>query len=122
MELKEGMYARIDNDFRSICVGIGKITKIAGDIVYVQKREDMSVFCFKDQIEKASFNLINLVEVGDYINGEKVTSAEAVYEMDNERYLGFGNYDRYICESKQIKNIVTKEQFDLMKYVAEGDK
>lgn len=67
-------------------------------------------------------NLINLIEVGDYVNGEKVTSAEPVDEKDTDRYLGFGNYDYYIHTSEDIKNIVTKEQFNACKYVVERDK
>ena len=66
-------------------------------------------------------NLIDLIEVGDYVNGEKVTSAEPVDEKDTDRYLGFGNYDYYIHTSEDIKNIVTKEQFNSMKYVVERD-
>lgn len=82
--------------------------------------ENETVF-FSD-IEKASFNLIELIEVGDYVNGEKVTSAEPVDEKDTERYLGFGDYDYYIHTSEDIKSVVTKEQFEAMKYVVERDK
>lgn len=66
-------------------------------------------------------NLIDLIEVGDYVNGEKVTSAEPVDEKDTDRYLGFGNYDYYIHTSEDIKSVVTKEQFNACKYVVERD-
>ena len=74
-------------------------------------------------IEKEpSFDLIDLIEVGDYVNGNKVTSCEPVDDKDTERYLGFGDYDYYIHTSEDIKDIVTKEQFEACKYVVERDK
>ena len=77
---------------------------------------------FFSEIEKASFNIIDLIEVGDYVNGEKVTSAEPVDKNDTDRYLGFGDYDYYIHDNEDIKDVVTKEQFEAMKYVVERDK
>ena len=57
---------------------------------------------------KSSPNIIDLIEVGDYVNGEKVT--------DKFDYLlAFGNNDYYKNEN-EIKNIVTKEQFEEMEY------
>lgn len=76
---------------------------------------------FEGKILKASFNIINLIKVGDYVNGEKVTSVEPVDEKDTERYLGFGDYDYYIHTSEDIKDVVTKEQFNACKYVVERD-
>ena len=59
-------------------------------------------------IVKSSPNIINLIEVGDYVNGEKVT--------DKFDYLlVFGNADYYKNE-RDIKSIVTKEQFESMEY------
>lgn len=83
---------------------------------------DDYIFIGDDDILKVSFNIIDLIEVGDYVNGEKVTSVEPVDEKDTERYLGFGDYDYYIHASEDIKNILTKEQFNACKYVIERDK
>lgn len=58
---------------------------------------------------KSSPNIIDLIEVGDYVNGEKVTSAE-------NGYLAFGDYDYYITAVEEIKSIITKEQFSQMEY------
>ena len=79
-------------------------------------------FVFEDEIAKYSNNIINLIKVGDYVNGEKVTSAEPVDKNDTDRYLGFGDYDYYIHDNEDIKDVVTKEQFNSMKYVVERDK
>ena len=71
---------------------------------------------------KASYNIIDLIEVGDYVNGLKVSSVGGTY---------YGRKDKAIycdyCENKEtgkwtmiyddeIKSIVTKEQFESMKY------
>ena len=117
MKLKKGMYIRYLGNIDKILVVIIDENNPNLNKVYA---ENETVF-FSD-IEKASFNLIELIEVGDYVNGEKVTSAEPVDEKDTERYLGFGDYDYYIHTSEDIKSVVTKEQFEAMKYVVERDK
>ena len=114
MKIEKGMYIRqLD--------GINKVLEVLIDKnnsnlnrVYVENKT-----VFFDEIENASFNLIDLIELGDYVNGEKVTSAEPVDKNDTDRYLGFGDYDYYICDSEDIKDIVTKEQFNDCKYVVE---
>lgn len=123
MKLKEGMYVRTEE---------GEISKI--EWITVQRWEGLkntieASFYLenKESLEyprdnfKASENIIDLIEVGDYVNGEKVTSAEPVDKNDNDRYLGFGDYDYYIHTSEDIKDVVTKEQFESMKYIVERD-
>ncbi len=131
MELKKGMYVRINNDFRLIYVGIGRITKIVDDTVYIQIR-DMSVSFPKDQIEKASFNLIDLIEVGDYVNEMKVEEVNNNLSEHKgicnclDTYLWYINeldeFEEIVIFENDIKSVVTKEQFDLMKYVVEDEK
>ena len=68
-------------------------------------------------ITKHSPNLIDLIEVGDYINGHKIVS-EIWGEDDNDLYFEIeGSYHKatYIGE-KDIKSIVTKEQFKNIEY------
>ena len=123
MELKKGMYVRTKK-------GIGRVTEYTkhkswGYIVKVLGQYSCYTHTSNGELSdviKASYNLIDLIEVGDYVNGEKVTSAEPVDKKDIERYLGFGDYDYYIHTSEDIKDVVTKEQFDSMKYVVEKDK
>ena len=112
MKLKKGMYIRY----------LGNIDKILAVIIDENNPNLNRVYAenetvFFSEIEKASFNLIDLIEIGDYVNGEKVTSADPI-----ERYLGFGDYDYYIHDNEDIKDVVTKEQFNSCKYVVERDK
>lgn len=62
-------------------------------------------------IANASYNIIDLVEVGDYVNGVEVIGKE--FDNFNKEYLQCGVGDYVICtfEVKDIKTILTKEQF-----------
>lgn len=75
---------------------------------------------------KHSKNIIDLVEVGDYVNGKKVKQI-AMFE-------GFPDYPKLIftdkkylipgetIENKDIKTIVTHEQFENIEYKVEEEK
>ena len=59
------------------------------------------------KILKHSENIIDLIEVGDYVNSELITQAK--YDL-------FINSDFKEKYAKNIKSIVTKEQFEIIKY------
>jgi hypothetical protein len=61
---------------------------------------------------KSSPNIIDLIEVGDYVNGNKVLDREdyLLWVFDNEEQ------DTLYYNEEDIKSIVTKEQFESMKY------
>ena len=71
-------------------------------IVFFYDREDITI---------ASFNIIDLIEVGDYINGEKVI-------LKNDGYIEIGTTNDYIGfnNDELVKSIVTKVQFESMSY------
>ena len=124
MKLEVGMYVRTKD---------GKIAKF---IKYDEEdKEELitdyyeySTIWIKDVIE-ASHNIIDLIEVGDYVNGSKVVDisiigkdkekwvwVEQTEDTDNkygDDYVGYNN--------EQIKSIVTKEEFKAMEYRL-GDK
>ena len=70
-------------------------------------------------IKKHSFNIIDLIEEGDYVNGNEIA-----LEAPNPDPLCdpiYGYFDRYgelvgIIENEDIKSIVTKEQFKSIEY------
>ena len=117
MEISKGMYIR----FNGFISKIGHINISKKGNTYVQFKQPNGLLAHTriENIDKPSFNIIDLIEVGDYVNGEKVTSAEPIDKNDTDRYLGFGDYDYYIHDSEDIENVVTKEQFNSMKYVVE---
>lgn len=85
-------------------------------------------YCFTDEeykniVKKHSPNIIDLIEVGDYVNGYKVydISTEYLVDINKEGKIlhiekeGFINAT--ITEGKdEIKSICTKEQFELVEY------
>ena len=70
-------------------------------------------------IKSHSFNIIDLIEEGDYVNGNEIA-----LEAPNPDPLCdpiYGYFDRYgelvgIIENEDIKSIVTKEQFKSAEY------
>ena len=98
MKLEVGMYVRTIN---------GKIWIITSQQAISGHRKD---------IINASYNIMDLIEVGDYINGMKVT--KICFDKDGEKILTVSCYLELV--NKDIKSIVTKEQFESIKYSLEG--
>ena len=72
-----------------------------------------------ETIVKASHNTTDLIEVGDYVNGKKVTST-MIKMRDEQGVFGLPNYYGTFVEEIPIKSIVTKEQFKSMEYKVGG--
>ena len=83
-----------------------------------------------DEILKASYNIIDILEVGDYLNGFKVSKIE---RYDTNTIIKIGNSTFNVLEGEKIytpsydnnngygkieklKSIVTKEQMEQMAY------
>ena len=114
MEIKEGMYVRTKQG------KIGKIIDInlgQEEKRYILDSSSVYIYCEED-ISKASHNIIDLIEVGDYVNGNRVDFTNSNNKLSYEdKCIGFydGNGDITLFE-KDIKSIVTKEQFESMSY------
>ena len=67
---------------------------------------------FDEVIAKHSKNIIDLVEVGDYVNGKLIHKID---KGKNYCYLYYGNCKTFV--DYQIKSIVTKEQYKSVEYV-----
>ena len=97
------------NDFREPSMKYGVEASYLKDIMFIGD----------DDILKASHNIIDLIEVGDYVNGSKVIEIEKDYKfMDNEirDILWLDNKRNNAVWKETIKSIVTKEQFSSMAY------
>ena len=125
MKLETGMYCRYNNFQNKI-----KIAKIKG----IQKADEVFQYDYinfdnddgelETNIIKASYNIIDILEKGDYVNGSKVIDisiigkdkekwvwVEQTEDNDNkygDDYVGYNN--------EQIKSIVTKEQMEQIAY------
>ena len=125
-KLEVGMYVRFNYHRVTVPIQISKIKeKHYEDIErYHYYLTDNGLVISEAQILKASHNIIDLIEVGDYVNGSKVVDisiigkdkekwvwVEQMEDTDNkygDDYVGYNN--------EQIKSIVTKEQFESMSY------
>lgn len=122
MELKVGMYVRF-KDKR----GIQYIRKIISVNTEKPERRYAAIYIDKDAnncngvslkniVGEPSFDLIDLIEVGDFVNNKMVNRIEKNYIVVNEIWNG-----RELIRNDEIKSIVTKEEFESRKYVVERD-
>ena len=104
LELKENMY------YRTYSGSINKITSIKD---YNEREYLLNGFYInKATIKKASYNIIDILEVGDYVNGHRVE------EINFEDKEIFTNSEYYcgIVEFCNIKSVITREQMEQMAY------
>ena len=111
---KDGYIYKIEDgeEFYEDCVdvGIGTIPDVDG--IWIDKEHFQYVD--KREIVKSSPNIIDLIEVGDYVNGLKVIQ---MYSPEGKYTLWIKLSDNtFIDNSKDIKSIVTKEQFEQISY------
>lgn len=133
MKLEVGMYVRF-KDKRGIEY-IRKITSVndtypdklyAG--IYIDKEANNSTGVSLKNIIKASFNITDLIEEGDYVNGLRIEKNKYGELYTSYTYYGgdIGKqcevYTNWLKEFKEdmIYNIVTKEQFEQMSYRLEN--
>lgn len=109
------------NDYvRTETGDIGKIIS-EGIVNFLNKRHIYKNFneLKKDKdIIKSSSNIIDVIEVGDYVNGQQVCLIDDEYIVDDEIKTVFftnKNYSFAMFE-EDIKSIVTKEQFENIQY------
>ena len=86
---------------------------------------------YEEDIEKSSPNIIDLIEVGDYVNGWPVVKHAHTGDLYTTYVYvggkGFTTFEDYCTELKTededfIESIVTKEQFEAMEYKVGVDK
>ena len=110
-EIKPNMYVRTNEGIRKIIEDYDEGYELDKNLHYLYPEgHDL----YKDDLEeldiKASYNIIDLIEVGDYVNDELVKSIEV------DSYKDYAINNGYWCKQEEIKSIVTKEQFESMKY------
>lgn len=128
MKLEVGMYVRTENGV------IEKVNRIYdrhstdnivvwlngygdGQSVFIDDFEEIKFLSINSRgfIKKEpSFNIIDLIEVGDYVNGYMVRGTSV-------STLLLDNFNMIQIDEEDIKSIVTKEQFKSMSYRVERD-
>ena len=114
MKLEVGMYCRYNNFQNKI-----KIAKIKG----IQKADEVFQYDYinfdnadgelETNIIKASYNIIDILEEGDYVNGRKIVDIfyDAIDNVMNICVLGSIVYD-----NNEVKSVITHEQMERMAY------
>ena len=122
MELKVGMYVRTKKGIERIKLIEENFMERNNTFIATDNDEWRGAYNGKfngftirnNVITKASHNIIDLIEVGDYVNGHKVLEVNQFSvevesnAIENETWEEIENYE--------IKSIVTKEQFSSMEY------
>lgn len=124
MKLEVGMYVRTKNRTlqRPQIARIIKMSKDSGykNQYYIELDKNLipsyEYHIYEEDISKASFSLIDLIEVGDYVNGVKMVEHNdklGFYDTDiDEEYF-------YPINELVINTIATHEQFKSMEYEVE---
>lgn len=110
--MKVGDYVRYKYEN---CIYIGKI-KFISEVMGFEETLQLDIdTCMeeilKENIIKSSPNIIDLIEVGDYVNGVMVTEIK-----DGKPFKEDYNDPYYSYYFDDIYSIVTKEQFSQMEY------
>lgn len=122
-EIKVNDYIRtVDGIKKVIAINTGTRVTIYGKYVLDKDYKGIRPVIAEKNIFKHSENIIDLIEVGDYVNGHRV-----IY-VCNEEPCPSGKYVDIDCDKPseyctlwetEIKSIVTHEQFEAMKYKVE---
>ena len=120
--MKVGDYVRTES-YNNIPSKIGRIRNVEfykGEIkyIFIDNDEDKNRCYDMSSIRGMSSNIIDLIEVEDYVNGNRVDFTNSNNRLSYEdKCIGFydGDGDITLFE-KDIKSIVTKEQFEAMEY------
>lgn len=126
MRLEVGQFIRTPYGIRKI-VDITKDEGYGKPRVRVIKLDDFLNTGYKFNYEfytdekiikecKSSFNIIDLMKVGDYVNGLKITSVDKTFEgnilIGLGKNFGFSKFDN----DYKITSVVTHEQMEQMAY------
>lgn len=132
MKLGVGMYVRIKNKIGDCIIGkIENINVYRGPMMKycIDTQSYDYIFVSEDMIDKASHNIIDLIEVGDVITFKEDKDVYRVLQIPSkewefEDFYLVKNYDgetedifvKYDYMKEYINSIVTKEQFESVQY------
>jgi hypothetical protein len=108
MNIEVGMYVRTENGKITKVKAIIQIESISG-IIYNEYTFENGIICSYG-IKKASYNIIDLIEEGDYVNGKLI-------HFIGKDYVTYENGKN--VKNEAIKEILTKEQYNANKYEVE---
>ena len=120
--MKVGEYARTDNGYIGKIIEIEYVTPVNAKHRYIYILDNDITICYeKEDIIKSSPNIIDLIEVGDFITYRQGNIYWDIPERVSGRYNREDEQTDLIAndtplEHLEILSIVTKEQFVAMQY------
>ena len=115
MKLKVGQFARLKsgcickiiniNDFREPNMKYGVEANYLKDVMFVGD----------DDVVKASYNITDILEIGDYVNGYPICEI-VEYENDTRAIVIDDDTKAIIWKNQDIKSVITHEQMEQMAY------
>ena len=121
--LKPNMYVRTKDGKIFDCY----VSEQMGKPIYYPKRSKTNGYIDWNEVYKKSENIIDILEVGDYVNELPVEDYYTRYDEEKDDYIKIGivTLEYYwkgtFTSVEDIKSIVTKEAFESMEYRL-GDK
>lgn len=115
-------YVRINMDNRN-CIGIGRVSRIVNETIYVNmnNKYNLPVLFQIDKVVKHSKQLIDLIKVGDYVNGMEVLDIYKPRDLwEPIEIRGDSRYTNFIL-AEDIKTILTKESYMANCYKVGGE-
>ena len=115
MKLKVGQFARLKsgyickiiniNDFREPNMKYGVEANYLKDVMFIGN----------DDVVKASYSIIDILEIGDYVNGYPICEI-VEYEIDTRAIVINDDNKSIIWKNQDIKSVITHEQMEQMAY------
>lgn len=120
-QIKVGEYVRTNGRIYKVLDMDNAFLYVDKEVRYSEEYNASIDYINRDEyeIEKHSTNIIDLIEVGDYVNGEKVLQIQCKLEyIDDDSDTGVNEVDDglelekgWIYFEHEIKTILTKEQY-----------
>ena len=122
-KLEPNMYVRLNCNY---ALGIGKTIGEIDEDNFIKTKFKDGFECSLPtyMIKKASHNIIDLIEAGDYVNGLRVEKSKYGELYTSYTYMGGDiglqqeTYTTFLKDYKEddIYSIITREQFESMSY------
>lgn len=123
MKLEVGQFVRTKDGKIFDCY----VSEQMGKPIYYPKRSKTNGYIDWNEVYKKSENIIDILEVGDYVNDLPIEDYYTRYDEEKDDFVNIGvitleDYWKGTFTSvEDIKSIVTKEAFKSMEYML-GDK
>lgn len=115
MEIKVGDYIKADGSLYKVLDMDNVFLYVDKEVRYSEEYNASIHYIKRDEVEKHSPNIIDLIEVGDYVNGKEVLRINDYGDFKRADF----NLDYDDCDAvynEDIKSIVTKEMMKNVMY------